>query len=41
MMDYRMIAEKGEYALIQRGRKMQEYAVVNGFDKDKGGWQRF
>lgn len=37
-MDYRLIAEKGEYALIQRGSKMQEYAVVNGLDQDKGEW---
>lgn len=37
-MDYRLIAEKGEHALIQRGSKMQEYAVVNGLDKDKGEW---
>lgn len=37
-MDYRLIAEKGEHALIQRGRKMQEYAVVNGLDQDKGEW---
>lgn len=38
MTEYRLIAEKGEYALIQRGSKMQEYAVVNGLDKDKGEW---
>ena len=37
-MDYRLIAEKGEYALIQRGSRMQEYAVVNGLDQDKGEW---
>lgn len=37
-MDYRMVAERGEYALIQRGSKMQQYAVVNGLDKDKGEW---
>jgi len=37
-MDYRLIAEKGEYALIQRGSKMQEYAVVNGLEKDSGEW---
>ena len=37
-MDYRLIAEKGEYALIQRGSRMQEYAVVSGLDQDKGEW---
>ena len=37
-MDYRLIAEKDEYALIQRGSRMQEYAVVNGLDRDKGEW---
>ncbi len=37
-MDYRLIVEKGEYALIQRGSKMQEYAVVNGLEKDNGEW---
>lgn len=38
MMDYKLIAEKDEYALIQRGNRMQEYAVVNGLDRDKGEW---
>ena len=38
MMDYKLIAEKDEYALIQRGSRMQEYAVVNGLDQDKGEW---
>ncbi|RKI37930.1 hypothetical protein D7V86_21650 [bacterium D16-51] len=38
MIDYRLIAEKDEYALIQRGSRMQEYAVVNGLDQDKGEW---
>lgn len=37
-MDYRLIAEKDEYALIQRESRMQEYAVVNGLDQDKGEW---
>lgn len=37
-MDYKLIAEKNEYALIQRGSRMQQYAVVNGLDKDKGEW---
>ena len=37
-MDYKLIAEKGEYALIQRGSRMQEYAVVSGLDQDKGEW---
>ena len=38
MMDYRLMVEKAEYALIQRGSRMQEYAVVNGLDRDKGEW---
>ena len=37
-MDYRLIAEKDGYALIQRGSSMQQYAVVNGLNKDKGEW---
>ena len=37
-MDYRLMVEKAEYALIQRGSRMQEYAVVNGLDRDKGEW---
>lgn len=37
-MDYKLIAEKDEHALIQRGSRMQQYAVVNGLDKDKGEW---
>ena len=37
-MDYRLIAEENGYALIQRGSRMQQYAVVNGLDQDKGEW---
>lgn len=37
-MDYRLIAEKGEHALIQRGSKMQQYAVVSSLDRDKKEW---
>ena len=37
-MKYEVILEKGEYALINRGEKMREYAVVNGLDKEKGEW---
>lgn len=37
-MDYKLVAEKDGYALIQRGSKMQEYAVVNGLNQDKGEW---
>lgn len=28
MMDYKLIAEKDEHALIQRGSRMQQYAAV-------------
>lgn len=31
-MDYRLIAEENGYVLIQRGSRMQQYAVVNGLD---------
>lgn len=37
-MKYKLIAEKGNYALIQRGNNIQEYAVVNGLNKETGQW---
>ena len=37
-MKYEVILEKGEYALILRGSRMEEYAVVNGLNKEIGEW---
>ena len=37
-MKYEVIMEKGVYALITRGEKLKEYAVVNGLNKEKGEW---
>lgn len=37
-MDYKLIMEKEQYALILRGSRMNEYAVVNSLDKEKGCW---
>ena len=37
-MRYEVILEKGEYALILRGSRMEEYAVVNGLNKETGEW---
>ena len=37
-MKYEVILEKGEYALILRGSRMEEYAVVNGLNKEAGEW---
>lgn len=37
-MNYKLIIESGEYALILRGSQMKEYAVVNGLDKTNGVW---
>lgn len=37
-MKYEVILEKGEYALILRGSRMKEYAVVNGLNKETGEW---
>lgn len=37
-MKYEVIMEKNDYALILRGSRMKEYAVVNGLDKEKGVW---
>lgn len=37
-MKYELIMERNEYALITRGEKMKEYAVVNGLNKETGEW---
>lgn len=37
-MKYELILEKGNYALIKRGEKLQEYAVVFGLNKENGDW---
>lgn len=37
-MQYKIILEDGAYALILRGKTMQQYAVVNGLDKATGEW---
>ena len=37
-MQYEVIMEKKEYALILRGNKMKEYAVVNGLNKETDSW---
>lgn len=37
-MVYDLIMESGEYALILRGSRMDEYAVVHGLNKAKGTW---
>ena len=37
-MKYTVIFEKGNYALIDRGEKMKEYAVVDGLNKETGSW---
>ena len=37
-MQYEVIMEKKEYALITRGEKLKEYAVVNGLNKETGDW---
>ena len=37
-MKYEVIMEKKDYALILRGEKLKEYAVVNGLNKEKGDW---
>lgn len=37
-MNYELIMEEGDYALILRGNKMKEYAVVNRLDKKSGSW---
>lgn len=37
-MKYEVIFEKGDYALILRGSRMNEYAVVYGLNKEEGCW---
>ena len=37
-MRYEVILEKGKYALIVRGKNLNEYAVVNGLNKDRNEW---
>lgn len=37
-MKYKVILEKGDYALIFRGVRNEEYAVVNGLNKETGEW---
>ena len=37
-MKYKVILEKGKYALIVRGKNLNEYAVVSGLNKDKNEW---
>ena len=37
-MKYEVILESGEYALILRGSRMEEYAVVSGLNKETGEW---
>lgn len=35
-MKYKVIMQKGNYALILRGLRMDEYAVVNGLNAERG-----
>ena len=37
-MEYKILFEKENYALIQRGSRLQEYAVVSGLNKERGDW---
>ena len=37
-MKYEVILEKGDYALILRGSRMEEYAGVCGLNKERGEW---
>ena len=37
-MQHKVILEKGNYALILRGSRMEEYAVVSGLNKETGEW---
>ena len=37
-MKYTLIEEKGQYALILRGKNMTQYAVVSGLDREPGSW---
>lgn len=38
-MEYTLIDENGQYALILRGKSMTQYAVVSGLDKEGGSWE--
>lgn len=38
-MKYQVLFEKGRYALIRRGVKFEEYAVVFGLNKERGDWE--
>ena len=38
-MQYEVICENGNYALILRGSRMEEYAVVCGLNKERGDWE--
>ncbi len=37
-MKFTLIEENGQYALILRGERMTQYAVVYGLDKETGSW---
>lgn len=37
-MKYKILFEKGNYTLIQRGSRLQEYAVVAGLNKERSDW---
>ena len=37
-MKYDLIEEKGQYALVLRGKSMTQYAVVCGLDEEAGSW---
>ena len=37
-MNYEVIMERGNYALILRGENLKEYAVVSGLNKECGDW---
>ena len=37
-MKYTLIEEKGQYALILRGKSMTQYAVVRGLNKETESW---
>ena len=37
-MNYTLIEENGQYALILRGESMTQYAVVSSLDKETGSW---
>lgn len=37
-MNYQLILEDGDYALILRGKDLKEYAVINGLNKEDSSW---